>query len=172
VRDEVPTHVAQREDRAGLARGDWTLIARIIHEEFAGEDHAVVEYEPSRRRLPNNAEQRDDAPGRREARDRRARRRARGAGGAISDLHGDDCARDTRARSGERARTLSAAAVAFVIRTSTAAPSPARSLGRALASPDALPPRRDAASRRAAARSRSPAPARAVGLPASVSQNM
>jgi hypothetical protein len=122
----VPTHVAQREDRAGLARGDWTLIARIIHEEFAGEDHAVVEYEPSRRRLPNNAEQRDDAPGRREARDRRARRRARGAGGAISGLHGDDCARDTRARSGERARTLSAAAVAFVIRTSTAAPSPAQ----------------------------------------------
>jgi O-acetyl-ADP-ribose deacetylase (regulator of RNase III) len=32
---------------AGLARGDWTLIARIIDEELADEDHTVVEYEPS-----------------------------------------------------------------------------------------------------------------------------
>jgi hypothetical protein len=32
---------------AGLARGDWALLARIIDEELAGEDHTVVEYEPS-----------------------------------------------------------------------------------------------------------------------------
>lgn len=28
---------------AGLARGDWTLIAAIISEELAGEDHTLVE---------------------------------------------------------------------------------------------------------------------------------
>jgi O-acetyl-ADP-ribose deacetylase (regulator of RNase III) len=32
---------------AGLARGDWTVLARIIEEELEGEDHAVVEYEPA-----------------------------------------------------------------------------------------------------------------------------
>lgn len=32
---------------AGLARGDWTQLARIIDEELEGEDHTVVEYEPS-----------------------------------------------------------------------------------------------------------------------------
>lgn len=31
---------------AGLARGDWTLIAKIIEDELQGEDHALVEYEP------------------------------------------------------------------------------------------------------------------------------
>jgi O-acetyl-ADP-ribose deacetylase (regulator of RNase III) len=31
---------------AGLAKGDWTLIAAIIDKELAGEDHALVEYEP------------------------------------------------------------------------------------------------------------------------------
>lgn len=31
---------------AGLARGDWTQLARIIGEELDGEDHTLVEYEP------------------------------------------------------------------------------------------------------------------------------
>ena len=31
---------------AGLAKGDWTLIASIIEQELAGEDHTLVEYEP------------------------------------------------------------------------------------------------------------------------------
>lgn len=31
---------------AGLAGGDWALIAAIIDEELAGEDHAVVEFSP------------------------------------------------------------------------------------------------------------------------------
>lgn len=29
---------------AGLAKGDWTVISRIIDEELAGEDHTLVEY--------------------------------------------------------------------------------------------------------------------------------
>jgi O-acetyl-ADP-ribose deacetylase (regulator of RNase III) len=29
---------------AGLARGDWSIIARIIEEELAGEDHTYVEF--------------------------------------------------------------------------------------------------------------------------------
>ncbi len=32
---------------AGLARGDWAQLARIIDEELEGEDHTLVEYEPS-----------------------------------------------------------------------------------------------------------------------------
>ena len=31
---------------AGLAGGDWTLIASIIEEELAGEDHTLVEFAP------------------------------------------------------------------------------------------------------------------------------
>ncbi|MBO0756783.1 MAG: macro domain-containing protein [Bradyrhizobiaceae bacterium] len=31
---------------AGLAKGDWTLIAAIIDQELEGEDHTLVEYEP------------------------------------------------------------------------------------------------------------------------------
>jgi O-acetyl-ADP-ribose deacetylase (regulator of RNase III) len=31
---------------AGLAGGDWSLIAAIIDEELAGEDHTLVEYAP------------------------------------------------------------------------------------------------------------------------------
>ena len=31
---------------AGLAKGDWSMIAAIIDEELAGEDHTLVEYEP------------------------------------------------------------------------------------------------------------------------------
>jgi O-acetyl-ADP-ribose deacetylase (regulator of RNase III) len=31
---------------AGLARGDWTQISRIIDEELDGEDHTLVEYAP------------------------------------------------------------------------------------------------------------------------------
>jgi O-acetyl-ADP-ribose deacetylase (regulator of RNase III) len=31
---------------AGLANGDWSIIASIIEEELAGEDHTLVEYEP------------------------------------------------------------------------------------------------------------------------------
>lgn len=31
---------------AGLARGDWSVIAAIIDEELAGEDHTVVIYQP------------------------------------------------------------------------------------------------------------------------------
>lgn len=31
---------------AGLARGDWSIIAPIIDEELAGEDHTLVEYAP------------------------------------------------------------------------------------------------------------------------------
>jgi hypothetical protein len=31
---------------AGLAKGDWSIIASIIEEELAGEDHTLVEYEP------------------------------------------------------------------------------------------------------------------------------
>jgi O-acetyl-ADP-ribose deacetylase (regulator of RNase III) len=31
---------------AGLARGDWAIIAAIIDEELAGEDHTVVIYQP------------------------------------------------------------------------------------------------------------------------------
>ena len=30
---------------AGLARGDWSIIASIIEEELAGEDHTLVEYQ-------------------------------------------------------------------------------------------------------------------------------
>ena len=33
---------------AGLARGDWNVIAKIIDEELAGEDHILVEFVPSR----------------------------------------------------------------------------------------------------------------------------
>ena len=32
---------------AGLARGDWTIIAKIVAEELAGEDHTLVEYVPN-----------------------------------------------------------------------------------------------------------------------------
>jgi O-acetyl-ADP-ribose deacetylase (regulator of RNase III) len=32
---------------AGLARGDWSVIAKIIDEELAGEDHTLVEFAPS-----------------------------------------------------------------------------------------------------------------------------
>lgn len=31
---------------AGLAGGDWDVIAKIISEELAGEDHTLVEYQP------------------------------------------------------------------------------------------------------------------------------
>jgi hypothetical protein len=31
---------------AGLARGDWSVIAPIIDEQLAGEDHTLVEYDP------------------------------------------------------------------------------------------------------------------------------
>jgi O-acetyl-ADP-ribose deacetylase (regulator of RNase III) len=31
---------------AGLAGGDWTVIAQIIDEELSGEDHTLVEYAP------------------------------------------------------------------------------------------------------------------------------
>lgn len=31
---------------AGLARGDWARIARIIDEELAGETHTLVLYQP------------------------------------------------------------------------------------------------------------------------------
>jgi O-acetyl-ADP-ribose deacetylase (regulator of RNase III) len=31
---------------AGLARGDWTIIAKILDEELADEDHTLVEYTP------------------------------------------------------------------------------------------------------------------------------
>ena len=31
---------------AGLARGDWTRLSKIIDEALAGEDHTVVEYSP------------------------------------------------------------------------------------------------------------------------------
>ena len=31
---------------AGLAKGDWRLIAEIIDTELAGEDHTLVEYKP------------------------------------------------------------------------------------------------------------------------------
>jgi len=30
---------------AGLAKGDWSMIAAIVDEELAGEDHTLVEYE-------------------------------------------------------------------------------------------------------------------------------
>lgn len=33
---------------AGLARGDWGIIAAIIDEELAGEDHTLVEFQVSR----------------------------------------------------------------------------------------------------------------------------
>jgi len=33
---------------AGLARGDWSIIAPMIDEELAGEDHTLVEYVPPR----------------------------------------------------------------------------------------------------------------------------
>jgi len=29
---------------AGLARGDWSVISRVIEEELAGEDHTLVEF--------------------------------------------------------------------------------------------------------------------------------
>ena len=32
---------------AGLARGDWGVIARIVEEELAGEEHTLVEYAPA-----------------------------------------------------------------------------------------------------------------------------
>ena len=32
---------------AGLAGGDWEIIAAIIEEELAGEDHTLVEYSPT-----------------------------------------------------------------------------------------------------------------------------
>jgi O-acetyl-ADP-ribose deacetylase (regulator of RNase III) len=32
---------------AGLAKGDWNVIAAIIEEELAGEDHTLVEFAPS-----------------------------------------------------------------------------------------------------------------------------
>ncbi len=31
---------------AGLAKGDWRIISRIINEELEGEDHTLVEYKP------------------------------------------------------------------------------------------------------------------------------
>ncbi len=31
---------------AGLARGDWTQLSRILDEELDGEDHTLVEYQP------------------------------------------------------------------------------------------------------------------------------
>ncbi len=31
---------------AGLAKGDWNVIAEIIDEELSGEDHTLVEYQP------------------------------------------------------------------------------------------------------------------------------
>jgi O-acetyl-ADP-ribose deacetylase (regulator of RNase III) len=31
---------------AGLAKGDWNIIASIIDEELLGEDHTLVEYQP------------------------------------------------------------------------------------------------------------------------------
>src|SRR5262245_26607129 len=31
---------------AGLAKGDWSIIAALIDEELAGEDHTLAEYEP------------------------------------------------------------------------------------------------------------------------------
>jgi hypothetical protein len=30
---------------AGLAKGDWSIIASIIEEELADEDHTLVEYQ-------------------------------------------------------------------------------------------------------------------------------
>ncbi len=33
---------------AGLARGDWTLISKIIDEELAGQDHTLVEFSASK----------------------------------------------------------------------------------------------------------------------------
>lgn len=41
------TRIGYPKIGAGLARGDWTRLARIIDEELEGEDHTVVEYEPS-----------------------------------------------------------------------------------------------------------------------------
>jgi O-acetyl-ADP-ribose deacetylase (regulator of RNase III) len=35
---------------AGLAKGDWKQIERIINEELAGEDHCLVEYSSSKRK--------------------------------------------------------------------------------------------------------------------------
>lgn len=35
---------------AGLAKGDWNRIERIINEELAGEDHCLVEYSSSKRK--------------------------------------------------------------------------------------------------------------------------
>ena len=35
---------------AGMAKGDWPTIAKIIEEELAGENHALVEYEPPAQR--------------------------------------------------------------------------------------------------------------------------
>ena len=32
---------------AGLAGGDWEIIAAIIEEELAGEDHTLFEYSPT-----------------------------------------------------------------------------------------------------------------------------
>ena len=32
---------------AGLARGDWSVISRIIDDELAGEDHTLVEFAPA-----------------------------------------------------------------------------------------------------------------------------
>lgn len=33
---------------AGLARGDWSVISKIIDEELAGEDHTLVEFVPAK----------------------------------------------------------------------------------------------------------------------------
>jgi hypothetical protein len=38
--------IGYRRIGAGLAKGDWGRLSGIIEEELAGEDHALVEYEP------------------------------------------------------------------------------------------------------------------------------
>lgn len=47
VKVKYPGHaIAYPKIGAGLARGDWRLIASIIEEELTGEDHTLVEYQP------------------------------------------------------------------------------------------------------------------------------
>ena len=49
---EFPRHtIAYPKIGAGLAKGDWSIIASIIDDELAGEDHTPVEYEPWSRNL-------------------------------------------------------------------------------------------------------------------------
>src|SRR5262245_38979996 len=45
-RDFAGRRIGYPKIGAGLARGDWETIARIIDEELAGEDHTLVEYSP------------------------------------------------------------------------------------------------------------------------------